>query len=466
MSGENADWKDRLVHGNCLEVLRTVPDSVVDLIATDPPYALTSILKRFGKKGSAAAQEGDDGSFRRLSAGFMGKQWDSETPSVDIWRECLRVLKPGGFAFVLMTARQDSLAETIYRMKEAGFYMGFTSLYWTYLTGFPKCANMAKLIDRKLGCKGKVVGRSKNKIHMENLGDAGYKEEWDVVEPESDEAKQMAGSYTGFSPKPAVEVIVVAMKPLSEKTYVEQAMKDGKGVTWLDDCRIPYANDDDKDDVQRIYGGGKGIPPVTRSGSPKGRFPANLLVSDDALNDGNERKSGKMVIDSSLSAPEWSGKYSGERSPGETIGDSGSFSRSFDLDRWFEGLVGGLPPEVRKILPFLAVAKPSKSEKNRGIDMGIDNSDKWDGKFPGTKADRGVATKHPTVKPIALMSYLVTMGSRERDLVLDPFVGTGTTAIAARMLNRHYLGIELSEEYYDVACERLKPFMNKRLWEF
>src|SRR5713226_4000788 len=159
-----------LIHANCIDVLRNMPDNSVDCIVTDPPYGYS----------------------------FMGKDWDKAVPSVEVWKECLRVLRPGSFAFVMSAPRQDVLSQMIVRIAEAGFDTDFTSIYWTYASGFPKAMNI-----------GKRGG--------------------------------LAGAYAGFRPKPAVEIIIVAMKPLSEKTFVDQALKNGKGVTWLDDCRIPGA---------------------------------------------------------------------------------------------------------------------------------------------------------------------------------------------------------------------------------
>ena len=103
-------------HGNCLDVMRTMSDESVDLVATDPPYGYA----------------------------FMGSQWDKAVVGVDVWQECLRVLKPGGFAFVMSAPRQDVLSRMIVNLEDAGFDTGFTSLYWCYGSGFPKAMNIGK----------------------------------------------------------------------------------------------------------------------------------------------------------------------------------------------------------------------------------------------------------------------------------------------------------------------------------
>ncbi|GAG16875.1 unnamed protein product, partial [marine sediment metagenome] len=180
-----------------------------------------------------------------------------------------------------------------------------------------------------------------------------------ITKSTTPQAKALDGSYAGFQPKPAVEVILVAMKPLSEKTYVDQAMKNKKGITWLDDCRIPYDklpknmsrnNQNTKSILEKGFEG----KPMTVELNTQGRFPANLLVSDDVLNDGRITKSegGKTIRDKKNSLYDLSYNFKMQG-----YGDSGSFSRYFDLDKWF-----------LKIFPFFIVPKASKKEKNRGLE--------------------------------------------------------------------------------------------------
>ena len=222
---------NKIINGDSLKVLKKLEDESVDLICTDPPYGYS----------------------------FMGKDWDKVVPSVEIWKECLRVLKPGGFCFVMSAPRIDVQSRMGTKLEDAGFQTNFSPIYWTYATGFPKASNVGKMVDKKLGKKRKVLGprvspdgrcrtnepsggQSREGIHK-----GGIKESTELVtEPSSDEAKELEGSYVGYQPKPAVEVVLVAMKPITEKTTIEQAMKNGKGITWLDDCRIPYVNENDQ----------------------------------------------------------------------------------------------------------------------------------------------------------------------------------------------------------------------------
>jgi site-specific DNA-methyltransferase (adenine-specific) len=456
--GEIDSWIGKIHCGDATEVLKRVPAESIDCIATDPPYGYS----------------------------FMGKEWDKAVPSVEIWKQCCRVLKDGSFMFVMSSPRQDVLSQMIVRLGQAGFETGFTSIYWAYASGFPKAMNVSKAVDKKLGAKREVLGISPNwresKRDREKFGSMevrGKNAGLILGEPVTEEAKALDGSYGGFQPKPAVEIIIVCMKPLSEKTYVEQALKNGKGVTWLDDCRIPIVDKKDLDEYEfnrRGYheranpnsehpyeGGWK--PRTVEVTQSEGRFPANLLVSDDMLNDGKISKS-KAGVRSNKNTPSILKKgfegvpkdiYSG-------CDDSGSFSRYFDLDKWFEKTIEKLPEDVKKTFPFLICPKASKSERNKGCENlkpeFTTDQNKWSEndyrKGKGEKTTKPKGNFHPTVKPLKLMSYLVTLGSREGDVVLDPFVGSGTTCIAAKLLARKWFGIEWNFEYCQIASARLE----------
>lgn len=371
------EQSNRLLHGDCLSLLPTLASDSVDLICTDPPYGI----------------------------GFMGKAWDTFKPQdaqrstagnpsfQEWWRqvscECLRVLKPGAFMFVAMTPRQDSLCRAMIAMEEAGFAMAFSSLYWTYASGFPKALNIGKAVDRRLGAERPILGTRKQHDIRNNAYGSSQREFVEFVRggPVTREAKRLDGGYAGFQPKPAVEAVIVAMKPLSEGSYVDQALHNGKGVMWLGDCRIPAdAPISIHDAPGGTFAGGqlnRGSKKNYRESSA-GRFPANLLVSDGTL---------------------------------------GRHSAFFSLDAWSENT-----------LPFLVVPKASKREKNAGTGH----------------------VSHPTVKPLKLMAYLLVLGSRPGDVVLDPFLGSGTTAVAAKLLGRRLIGIEREGQYLKLARARLR----------
>jgi DNA modification methylase len=455
---------NKIINGDSLKVLKKLEDDSVDMVCTDPPYGYS----------------------------FMGKDWDKAVPSIKIWKECLRVLKPGGFCFVMSAPRADVQSRMMVRLEDAGFDIGITPIYWTYATGFPKASNVGKMVDKRLGKKRKVLGpkinvdgsKSRRTARFTNAGknisgmtDGGNLE----TKPAPDEAKQLEGSYAGFQPKPAVEIVLVAMKPISEKSYVDQAMKNGKGVTWLNDCRVPY------EDNCRLERGGSYVGDRTGSNAksfyqqgnenidydeplPQGRFPANLIVQDDILNDGKNRKGGSSNGDATVGTSTDGAITPLNRGTLVSRNDDGSFSRFYDLDAWWESRVKELPESVQKTFPFMIVPKASKSEKNKGLD-------EFEDKLPDTNDFKNLPAarsnsintssgkprkvlpsknNHPTVKPIELMSYLITLGSREGDIVVDPFVGSGTTCVAASLLDREYVGIEKEEDYVMIAKARIK----------
>lgn len=388
---------NRIIRADAGEELKKLPDKSIDLLCTDPPYGFS----------------------------FMGKDWDKSLVSVDIWKECFRVLKDGAFAFVMSAPRQDVLSEAVTRLRDAGFNIKFSSVYWAYASGFPKALNISKAVDKQKGFLPKKVswdgGGKKSYIFSHNKV---YQE----IKPVSEDAKALAGSYGGFQPKPAAEIIIVAMKPFSEKTFAAQALKNRKGITWLDDCRIPIRKGDEPHGGygDQVIGFGPfdnkaGVKWKESPAAHLGRFPANLLVSDEALNYGTTNKSDSY------------------------------FSRYFDLDKW------AVEKGVKDTFPFLICPKPGPGERNKGCE-GLERK-KVDEQGSGYHSDwqqKPARNFHPTVKPTKLMSYLITLGSRPGDVVLDPFVGSGTTCIAAKILNRNYIGIEREKEYYRIAVKRLK----------
>lgn len=440
-------YRNKIILGDCLEKLKLIPDDSIDEIVTDPPYGIE----------------------------FMGKDWDRAIPGVEIWKECHRVLKPGAFAFVMCIPRQDCLPRMILNLEAAGFKIDFTSLYWTYASGFTKAHNISKAIDKKLGAERKIIGRNPNSRENCDKSNTIYEsgtvgKTAHITETATPKAKELDGAYAGFQPKPAVEIIIVAMKPIDENTYTDQALSNGKGVTWLDDCRIPYKNENEhvlkypkyldgsyKSDNSKalFYGDQINI-------NKDGRFPANLLVSDDVLDDGKNRPGGYFP------AKRGKTEYFGLNEKGsETVGkinDGGGYSRYFSLDAWWNKCSERFPENIRKSLPFLIAPKASRKEKEAGLESLVEQSLK--GRDPG-QDKRNVAFKsrptprrntHPTVKPIELMAYLITMGSREGDVVLDPFCGTATTCIAAKLLKRQHIGIEINPEYHAIAVSRMEGF--------
>lgn len=421
--------KNKIIHGDSLKVLKKLKENSVDLIVTDPPYGIGFMGKAWDtfkpayiekkmaedarpKKGIASARRSNAaGTYDNSKKGLNTFQQFM----YEVGIECLRVLKPGAFMFMSMTPRQDCVSRVTIALEDSGFNMGFTSIYWTYASGFPKASNIGKMVDKRLGVEREITGYKSTHINRQNtknwkksaqaMKHGAFKTETSdvsgggltpIAEPATYQAKELDGSYGGFQPKPAVEIILVAMKPITEKTYVDQAMKNKKGITWLDDCRVPYESKEDTDKAKwgkQTYTKDKGFEGNWKQdgkenvlANPQGRFPANLLVQDNIL---------------------------------------GEHSRYFNLDTF----------------PFMIVPKASKSEKN----------------------PPDIKNIHPTTKPIKLMSYLILLGSREKDLILDPFVGSGTTCVAAKILNRDYIGIDLEREYCEIAEARLSALKQQTL---
>ena len=431
----NQNWKI----GDCKNFMKEMKPNSVDLGLTDPPYGY----------------------------GFMGKDWDRAVPTVDLWKEFYRVLKPGAFAFIMSAPRQDVLAHNLVNLSDAGFDTSFTSIYWTYASGFPKASNIGKMIDKRLGAEREVVGKSNalkgrksdnHETYGQHIGNSEinkYEDGYPITTPATSQAKELNGSYGGFQPKPAVEVIMVVMKPLSEKTYVDQAMTNQKGITWLDDGRIPFNSDNESNirlnaknhktnksaGIECFNKIGDNERDITKDRSNltqdlglhnfKGRFPANLLVCDDVLNDGKITKPhkthfAKSDIEYKKPINDANGYNSHSMSVNKqiaplSIGDSGSFSRYFDLDVWWSNQIKHLPKEIKKTFPFIITPKASKKEK--------------------------MGSTHSTIKPLKLFTYLMTIGSRPDDLVLDPFLGSGTTLQSGRLLDRSVIGYELDPQW-------------------
>jgi site-specific DNA-methyltransferase (adenine-specific) len=278
--------EQHLYNGDSAEVLKELKDNSVDLLATDPPYGIE----------------------------FMGKSWDKVLPPKNIWEECYRVLKPGSFIAVMSSPRSDVLYRMIKDLEDAGFDMSFSPIYFTYHTGFPKASDTSKMLDKR----------------------------------GSDLGKKYEGSKLGFQPKPAVEHIIIGMKPHGSKSYI-----------------------------------------------------------DNVLN--------------------------------------------------FEAL----PDNIKMTYPFIQVPKPAKKEK----DFGLTGEEKEIGNDYGFKKDIKVEDRerrndprkniHPTTKPVKLMSYIITLFTREGDWVIDPFLGSGTSGLASKLLNRNFIGVEREKEYFDICEERL-----------
>jgi site-specific DNA-methyltransferase (adenine-specific) len=373
-----------LILGDCLEALKKMQDNSIDAVVTDPPYGLA----------------------------FMGKKWDYDVPSVEIWAECLRVLKPGGYLLAFAGTRTQHRMAV--RIEDAGFEIR-DMIAWVYGSGFPKSLDVSKAIDKQAGAEREIVRQNHNwrdvtghVTHSYGQGKGINVRNPHITAPATEEAKQWEGWGTAL--KPALEPITVARKPLSEKTVAENVLKWGTGGINIDGSRVGSetitTQGGDKFKGKGIYGKYNTFQETEH----QGRFPANFI------HDGSEEVVGLFPDSKSTGGQASLGAFrNGDvygkgldereiRDPG--YGDTGSAAR------------------------FFYCAKASKSE-------------------------RGESNNHPTVKPVKLMQYLVNLVSTEGATILDPFCGSGSTGVACRNTNRNFIGIEKDESYFEIAKNRI-----------
>jgi len=438
----------KLILGDCLEKLKELPDNSVDTIITDPPYGLK----------------------------FMGKKWDYDVPSVDIWKECLRVLKPGGHLLSFAGTRtQHRMAVNI---EDAGFEIR-DMIAWVYGSGFPKSLNIGKVMDKYLktgNASWNGTGDSSNGAlgysklqHNQGYRPADYSNKHQNKEEITEDlAKKWEGWGTAL--KPALEPITVARKPLEKGLNVaSNCLKWGVGGINIDGCRVEYQGDSDwkntfrpSENIDRNCWH-RDNNKVARKDviNKQGRFPANLI------HDGSD----EVVEGFPNTVSKW-GKSKRRSREGGFVG----FAHNAIQDDKFIGDSGSASR-------FFYCAKASKRERNIGCE-GLETSKKFtagnysqsptcktcDLTLNGTNdhsecsgevyykemESKNTKNNHPTVKPLALMEYLVKLVSREGQVVLDPFMGSGTTGMACKKLDREFIGIEMMPEYMEIAQARIE----------
>lgn len=399
-----------LIHGDCLEMLKDLPDNSIDAIVTDPPYGLS----------------------------FMGKKWDYDVPSVAIWKECLRVLKPGGH--VLSFGGTRTYHRMVVNIEDAGFEIR-DQVQWIYGSGFPKSHDVSKGIDKAAGADREIIGKKSTyrEPQSPNGWDCTNRAEFETA-PSTEAAKQWQGWGTAL--KPANEPICLARKPLIG-TVASNVQEFGTGAINIDASRIATTDVIASVPNQNIKGAAFKSDnsaknrDTTFTQSPQGRWPANVLFDESAAEFLDEQsgdcksrgayKNFKPTAKGIFNAgvPEDPNKYANE---------SGGASR------------------------FFYVAKASKRERNAGLEFKDEPLTKHDARPQDWEnADwksRG-GNHHPTVKPIKLMEYLVRMVTPPGGVVLDPFMGSGTTGIAAKNLGFDFIGIEREAEYIAIAEKRI-----------
>lgn len=342
-------------------------------------------------------------------------------------------LKAGSFVVFTMTPRQDILWRCLGGLEKAGFKISHSPLMWLYHSGMPKSLNVSKAFDRREGNQRKVI----------SIARPGMVDSWEGKEkgwiggitedvPIGKNAKDWDGWFS-YSPKPSLEIIVVAMKPMTKKSIIEQVLDNGHGGVNFEETRIPYADEMDAESSSKFFESmssslndftGSAFPigaEFERGISVSGRFPSNLLTE------------GSPLI--------------GENNP----------NKSYSIDKWAETHNITLTEDSA----FLDVPKPANSEK----ETDADNTDVYDGKFPSSKADKDSTAKHPTSKPYRLYTYLCKMFGKKDWTVLDPFMGSGTTGIACAKMGMNFIGVERDPDYFSIAEKRLTPYMKQTTLE-
>jgi DNA modification methylase len=397
----------KLILGDSVDKLKELDDNSIDSIVTDPPYGLS----------------------------FMGKKWDYDVPSQEIFEECLRVLKPGGH--LLSFAGSRTYHRMAVRVEDAGFEIR-DQIMWIYGSGFPKSQNISKMIDKKAGVEREVIGEydPRSKFDGSNRSDReiggqqvapSKTSKLSITAPATDEAKKWNGWGTAL--KPAHEPIVMARKPLSEKTIVDNVLEWGTGGINIDDSRISIDLDNEdrargKNTIQHTSGIGftgnkKDSQETPLYNLEQGRFPANIIFDEEA---------GKILDEQS----------------------EGGASR------------------------FFYCPKTSKTDRNEGCknieakSVGTLNANSADlenygGSSLGASSLKGEYKNpepknnfHPTVKPTDLMLYLIRLVTPNGGVTLDPFMGSGSTGKAAIRGGFDFVGIEREKEYMEIAEARIQ----------
>ena len=411
--------KSKIMQGNCLKTLKTLPDNSVDSIVTDPPYEL----------------------------GFMGKSWDATgiAFNVDVWQECLRVLKPGGHLLAFSGSR------TYHRMacaiEDAGFQIR-DQIMWVYGSGFPKSLNIGKAMDKAAGAEryDRVVEMRGKSGSLENP----IRHVVDAGKPATAEAEQWGGWGTAL--KPAHEPIVLARKPLVG-TVANNVLVHGVGGINIDVCRVAHASEADRASATpqgRVTVNNVGNMPDVENGGRKelarpdtslGRFPANFI------HDGSDEVLQLFPDKAGAMAP----VKAGQKGFGGDI--YGKYAQAGDDGATFYN--DGLGSAAR----FFYCAKASKKERNAGLDGFDDKPRPTMGNGIGGQPNQQIANNknhHPTVKPLDLMRYLCKLVTPPSGIVLDPFTGSGSTLVAAKQCGYKYIGCELDKNYIKIARARLK----------
>lgn len=389
----------KLLKGDCLEVLRSIESESIDSLVTDPPAGIS----------------------------FMGKEWDHHKGGrkewvawmTEIMSQCLRVMKPGAHGLVWALPRTSHWTATA--LEDAGFEVRdiVTHLFGS---GFPKSLDISKAIDKAAGVQREVVGTKDVGPDMRggNFENAEGRMIANITAPATDSAKQWSGWGTAL--KPASEHWILIRKPIDEKTVAANVLKYGTGGINIDASRIATDECLGREKPKPSTFVAKIHETYIDNSKGLGRFPANLVLSHSAYctDDQCDIECAIKQLD------EQSGTL--KTNSGKAVGSKAGFTKLYgsEGEKQYDNIKGDSGGASR----FFYCAKISTSE-------------------------RGEGNNHPTVKPKKLMSYLIKMVTPTNGVVLDPFMGSGSTGIAAKENGFGFVGIEREQEYFEIASKRI-----------
>ena len=408
-----------IYNGDNIQVLKTLPDNSVDSVVTDPPYGLK----------------------------FMGKKWDYDVPSVELWNECYRVLKPGGYLLSFGSSR--TYHRMAVKVEDAGFEIR-DQIMWVYGSGFPKSHNIGKAVDKINGTQREVIGKNPNHRKSSALYELGFQGGMG-----NGHITKGFNEWEGFGTalKPAHEPIVMARKPF-KGSVAKNVLKWTTGGINIDDCRIEFEETKNpatnplyrqENDYKMPKKGeeSNGVVSFTSSKnkiSSLGRFPANIIFDDEA---------GEILDEQSGITSQ--GHWSKTKTTG--FGKFGNGKTIYNGIGKKDKLKGGASR-------FFYCPKPSKKEKEEGLtsepiqikgrDDGQDNRN-----VPQKLRKTNRKNTHTTVKPLKLMQYLIRLVTPKGGVTIDPYFGSGSSGKSTiREGNYKFLGIEKEKEYFNIAVER------------
>ena len=430
--------------GDCLEVLPTLDAESVDAVVCDPPYGLE----------------------------FMKKDWDRSIPGVAFWREAIRVVKPG--AHLLAFGGTRTHHRLMCAIEDAGWELR-DCVMWVHGSGFPKSLDVSKAIDRSAGKERRIIGP---KIHGDGKpthyvsdeamkasagkSQSGRTTHPPETEPATEEARQWSGWGTAL--KPAVEIIVMARKPLVG-TVAQNVLKYGTGALNVDGCRIACEGGSPAA-IRRLHGGtpntekakesearGKlkdrrrpGVKTAPHPSDLIGRWPSNLIHdgSDEVLavfaKAGERPTSSPDQIGQGRNVNYTKGIYGAKASKITTAyGDLGGADRFFYCAK---------ATQEDRNAGLYGMEERQQDEMRKEGNLGGDN--------PRSRGLKARANFHATVKPLALMQYLCRLVTPPGGVILDPFMGSGSTGKAALLEGFGFIGVEVEPDYFDIAKSRIR----------